>query len=327
MKLQQLRYLREIAKQKLNLSRAANALHTSQPGISRQIQLLEEELGVEIFTRHGKRITSITQPGLAILETAQRMLQDADNLKKIGSEFNDKESGTFIIATTHTQARYVLPPIIKRFIERHPKIRLSLRQGSPIEISTWVSSGEADLAIATEAIELFDELVMLPCYEWNRCVVVPPQHPLLQLEELTLESIAQYSIITYDFAFTGRSKINQAFESKGLKPNVVLTALDADVIKTYVEIGLGIGILAKMAFDPVRDNNLRAMDAAHLFEPSTTRIGICRNSYIRHYIYDFIEMFAAHLDVETVNGILKDSENQPLPITTIDSRRKNARHA
>ena len=261
------------------------------------------------FSRHGKRITSITQPGLAILETAQRMLQDADNLKKIGSEFNDKESGTFIIATTHTQARYVLPPIIKRFIERHPKIRLSLRQGSPIEISTWVSSGEADLAIATEAIELFDELVMLPCYEWNRCVVVPPQHPLLQLEELTLESIAQYSIITYDFAFTGRSKINQAFESKGLKPNVVLTALDADVIKTYVEIGLGIGILAKMAFDPVRDNNLRAMDAAHLFEPSTTRIGICRNSYIRHYIYDFIEMFAAHLDVETVNGLLKDSEN------------------
>ena len=249
------------------------------------------------------------------------MLQDADNLKKIGSEFNDKESGTFIIATTHTQARYVLPPIIKRFIERHPKIRLSLRQGSPIEISTWVSSGEADLAIATEAIELFDELVMLPCYEWNRCVVVPPQHPLLQLEELTLESIAQYSIITYDFAFTGRSKINQAFESKGLKPNVVLTALDADVIKTYVEIGLGIGILAKMAFDPVRDNNLRAMDVAHLFESSTTRIGICRNSYIRHYIYDFIEMFAAHL------GILKDSENQPLPITTIDSRRKNARHA
>ena len=310
MKLQQLKYLHEIAKQNLNLSKAANVLHTSQPGISRQIQLLEQELGVEIFTRHGKRIISITQPGMAILQTAQRMLQDADNLKKIGNEFNDKESGTFIIATTHTQARYVLPPIIKRFITHHPKIKLSLRQGNPMEISTWVSSGEADLVIATEAIELFDKLVMLPCYEWNRCIVVPSRHPLLQLKELTIESIAQYAIVTYDFAFTGRSKINQAFESKGLKPNVVLTALDADVIKTYVEIGLGVGILAKMAFDPVRDKKLRAIDAAHLFEPSTTRIGICRNSYIRHYVYDFIEMFAAHLDRDTVNKLLKNSENQ-----------------
>ncbi|MBC6961843.1 MAG: HTH-type transcriptional regulator CysB [Nitrosomonas sp.] len=304
MKLQQLRYLCEIARQKLNLSKAADALHTSQPGISRQVQLLEQELGVEIFTRNGKRITNITPPGLAILETAQRMLQDADNLKKIGKEFSDRESGTLTIATTHTQARYILPSVIKRFIGRYPKIRLILRQGSPIEIATWVSSGKADLAIATEAIELFDELIMLPCYAWNRCVVVPPRHPLLQLKELTLESIAQYMIVTYDFAFTGRSKINQAFEAKGLKPNVVLTAIDADVIKTYVEIGLGVGILAEMAFDPARDKKLRAIDAAHLFEPSTTRIGICRNSYIRHYVYDFIEMFAPHLNVETVRQAL-----------------------
>jgi LysR family cys regulon transcriptional activator len=308
MKLQQLKYLREIVRQNLNLTRAANALHTSQPGVSRQIQLLEQELGIEIFTRHGKRITHITQPGSAILEIAEKMLQDADNLKKIGQEFNDKENGTLIIATTHTQARYVLPPIIKRFIERYPKIRLSLRQGSPVEISTWVSSGEADLAIATEAIELFDELIMLPCYEWNRIIIVPPHHPLLAIKDLTLEALAQYAIITYDFAFTGRSKINQAFAAKKLKPNVVLTALDADVIKTYVEIGLGVGILAKMAFDPERDTGLKAIDASHLFEPSTTRIGICRNSYIRHYIYDFIEMFAAHLDMDTVNGLLKNPE-------------------
>lgn len=300
MKLQQLRYLNEIARQKLNLSKAAEVLHTSQPGISRQIQLLEQELGVEIFIRNGKRLTHITPPGLAILETAQKMLQDADNLKKIGKEFSDRESGTLIIATTHTQARYALPFVIKRFIGRYPKIKLTLRQGSPIEIATWVSSGKADLAIATEAIELFDELVMLPCYEWNRCIVVPPKHPLLQLKKLTLEAIAQHPIVTYDFAFTGRSKINQAFEARGLKPNVVLTAIDADVIKTYVEIGLGVGILAKMAFDPVRDKKLRAIDAAHLFEPSTTRIGISRSSYIRHYIYDFIEMFAPHLDTETV---------------------------
>ncbi|BBL35683.1 HTH-type transcriptional regulator CysB [Nitrosomonas stercoris] len=308
MKLQQLKYLCEIVKQNLNLTKAANALHTSQPGVSRQIQLLEQELGIEIFTRHGKRITHITQPGAAILEIAQKMLRDADNLKKIGQEFNDKESGTLIIATTHTQARYVLPPTIKRFIKRYPRIRLSLRQGSPTEISSWVSSGEADLAIATEAIELFDELIMLPCYEWNRSVIVPPQHPLLEIEELTLEALAQYAIVTYDFAFTGRSKINQAFAAKGLKPNVVLTALDADVIKTYVEIGLGVGILAKMAFDTERDTGLRVIDAAHLFEPSTTRIGIRRDSYIRHYIYDFIEMFAAHLDMDTVKGLLENPE-------------------
>jgi LysR family cys regulon transcriptional activator len=312
MKLQQLRYLCEIAKQQLNLSKAADTLHTSQPGISRQIQLLEEELGVEIFIRNGKRITKITPPGQAILETAQRMLQDANNLKRIGEEFSDKESGALIIATTHTQARYALPLVIKRFIERYPKIKLTLRQGSPMEISTWVSSGEADLAIATEAIELFDELIMLPCYQWNRCIVVPPQHPLLHSKKLTLESIAQYTIITYDFAFTGRSKINRAFECKGLKPNVVLTAIDADVIKTYVEIGLGIGILAKMAFDPSRDKGLRAIDAAHLFEPSTTRIGISRHCYIRSYIYDFIEMFAPHLDTETVKRALANPQPRDL---------------
>lgn len=307
MKLQQLRYLCEIAKHQLNLSKAADALHTSQPGISRQIQLLEQELGVEIFIRNGKRITKITPPGEAILETAHRILRDANNLRRIGEEFSDKESGSLIIATTHTQARYALPLVIKRFIERHPRIRLTLRQGSPMEISTWVTSGEADIAIATEAIELFDELIMLPCYQWNRCIVVPPQHPLLCVKQLTLEAIAQYAIVTYDFAFAGRSKINQAFEAKGLKPNVVLTAIDADVIKTYVEIGLGVGILAKMAFDPSRDRGLRAIDAAHLFEPSTTRIGISRNCYIRSYIYDFIEMFAPHLDTKTVKQSLATS--------------------
>ncbi|MEY3121289.1 MAG: hypothetical protein RI993_114 [Pseudomonadota bacterium] len=306
MTLQQLRYLREIARQGLNLSRAAEKLNTSQPGISRQIQLLEKELGVEIFTRHGKRVASITQPGQAILSIAEKMLQDANNLRKIGEEFGDKESGSLIIATTHTQARYVLPDVIKRFIEYYPKIRLTLRQGSPLEIATWVAAGEADIAIATEAIELFDELIMLPCYQWNRSIVVPPQHPLLTGGELTLKAIAQYNIVTYDFAFTGRSKINQAFEAEGLKPNVALTAIDADVIKTYVEIGLGVGILASMAFDSQRDSGLRAIDAAHLFEPSTTRIGISRNCYIRNYIYDFIEMFAPHLSKQVTQQMLSD---------------------
>lgn len=303
MKLQQLRYLHEITQQGLNLSRAAEKLNTSQPGVSRQIQLLEEELGVEIFIRHGKRFTSITPPGQEILATAKKILREADNLKKIGEEFSDTENGSLIIATTHTQARYALPPVIKRFIEHYPKIRLTLRQGSPLEIATWVATGEADIAIATEAIELFDELIMLPCYQWNRSIVVPPQHPLLADNELTLEAIAQYNIITYDFAFTAGSNINQAFEAKGLKPNVVLTTIDADVIKTYVEIGLGIGILASMAFDPQHDRGLLAIDAAHLFEPSTTCIGISRNCYIRNYICDFIEMFAPHLSREDIQQI------------------------
>ncbi len=306
MKLQQLRYLCEVANQGLNLSRAAEILHTSQPGISKQIRLLENELGVDIFVRNGKRVVETTPPGRAILEIAERMLRDAKNLKQVGQEFANEASGSLTIATTHTQARYALPSAIQHFTARYPKVRLVLRQGNPTQIAELVTSGVADIAIATEAIELFSELVMLPCYQWNRCVIVPPRHPLLKLKELTLEAIAEHPIITYDFAFTGRSKINQAFDAKGLTPNVVLTAIDADVIKTYVELGLGIGILAQMAFEPSRDRHLRAIDASHLFEPSTTRIGISRNSYLRKYVYDFIEMFAPHLDRATVAAAMTE---------------------
>ena len=309
MKLQQLRYLCETANQNMNLSRAAKKLHTSQPAISKQIQMLEEELGVDIFLRNGKRIVQITPPGQLIIKTATQMLRDADNLRKIAEEFTNEAGGTLTIATTHTQARYVLPPVIKRFTVRYPKVKLILRQGSPMQISALVTSGEADIAIATEAIEQFQELTLLPCYQWNRCIVVPPKHPLLKLKKLTLEAITQYPIITYDFAFTGRSKINQAFANQGLEPNVVLTAIDSDVIKTYVELGLGVGILANMAFDPKRDKNLRSIDASHLFEPSTTRIGISRNSYIRGYVFDFIEMFAPHLDHASIQTKLEISKS------------------
>ena len=233
------------------------------------------------------------------------MLRDADNLKKIAQEFTNEAGGTLTIATTHTQARYSLPPVIKRFTARYPKVKLILRQGSPVQIAALVTSGEADIGIATEALEQYKELVMLPCYQWNRCIIVPPKHPLLKLKKLTLEAINRYPIITYDSAFTGRSKINQAFASCGLEPNVVLTAIDSDVIKTYVELGLGVGILANMAFDAKRDKTLRSIDASHLFEPSTTRIGISRNSYIRGYILDFIEMFAPHLDHASIQTKLE----------------------
>lgn len=304
MKLQQLRYICEVARHNLNLSNAAEALFTSQPGISKQIRSLEEELGVDIFVRHGKRVVAVTEPGKAILEIAQRMLNDAENLRQVGEEFTEEDNGHLTIATTHTQARYALPHVIQRFTKRYPGVRLSLRQGSPTQISELVTSGEADIAIATEAIELYEDLVMLPCYEWNRCVLVPPGHPLLKAKRLTLEAMASFPIITYDFAFTGRSRMNQAFADKGLTPNVVLTAIDADVIKTYVELGLGIGIVAMMAYDPKRDTHIRALDASHLFEPSTTRIGIRKNSYLRGYTYEFIEMFAPHLTRKVVDAAM-----------------------
>ena len=302
MKLQQLRYLLEVERQGLNLSLAADKLHTSQPGISKQIKLLEDELGVEIFVRNGKRVTAVTPPGQAIIAIAQRILHEADNLKQAAQDFADEDSGKLTIATTHTQARYALPAVVQRFTHRYPKVKLNLIQGNPTQICQYTLAGQADFCIATEAIGTFEELVMLPCYAWNRCVIAPPDHPLLKQKSLTLEAIAQYPIITYDFAFTGRSQINQAFATRGLRPNVVLTAIDSDVIKTYVALDLGIGILAQMAFDPARDTNLRALDASHLFESSTTRLGIPRNAYLRGYVYDLIEMFAPHLSRKVVDA-------------------------
>jgi len=293
--LQQLRYLNEIVRQGLKISDAADALYTSQPGVSKQIRLLEEELGVEIFVRNGKRIAALTEPGKAVLAIAQRILHDAGNLKQVGQEFHSQDSGHLTIATTHTQARYALPPVVKQFIRRYPKVQLGLHQGNPTQIAEQVLNGEADIAIATESLSLYDGLVTLPCYEWHHCVVVPPRHPLLDEKKLTLEKIAQYPIVTYDFAFSGRGKINEAFEKAGITPDIALTAIDADVIKTYVELGLGIGILADIAFVPDRDRHLRMIEARHLFKPNTTRIAIRKNEYLRGYTYDFIELFAPQL--------------------------------
>ena len=300
MKLQQIRYACEVARQGLNISAAAEALHTSQPGISKQVKSLEDELGVEIFVRHGKRIAALTEPGKTVLAISERLLAEADNLKRAGEEFANEKLGTLTVATTHTQARYALPKAVAAFKKRYPKVRLVLHQGNPTQICEAVMAGEADLAIATESIAEYPELVSLPCYQWNRCVVVPPAHPLLKVKPLTLEAIAQYPVVTYDFAFAGRSQINKAFEKRGLAPNVVLTALDSDVIKTYVELGLGIGILASMGFDPRRDRGLHALDASHLFESSTTRLGIKRGAWLRGYAYDFIELFAPRLSRDLV---------------------------
>ena len=304
MNLQQLRYLNEIVKNDLSISAAAATLYTSQPGISKQIKLLEEELGIDIFVRNGKRLAALTDPGKVIAEVAARMLLDAANLKQVGQEFKDQQVGELTIATTHTQARYALPPVVKQFIRHYPEVKLGLHQGNPTQIAEQVLSGEADIGIATESLALYDELVTLPCYEWHHCVVVPPKHPLLLEKRLTLKKLAQYPIITYDFAFTGRNKINQAFNEAGITPNIALTAIDADVIKTYVELGMGVGIVAQMAFVPERDKKLKMIDAGHLFEASTTRIAIRKNQYLRGFGYHFIELFAPHLTRKIVSQAL-----------------------
>jgi LysR family transcriptional regulator, cys regulon transcriptional activator len=308
MKLQQLRCLTEVARRGLNVSEAAEALHTSQPGVSKQIRALEDELGVKVFVRHGKRLVAITEPGKAVVAIAERMLAEAQNLKRAGEEFANDQLGTLTIAATHTQARYALPKAVAAFKRRYPKVELVIHQGNPTQICEQVVAGDADLCVATEMIAQYPELVSLPVYQWNRCVVVPPKHPLLKDVPLTLEKLAEHPIVTYDFAFANRSLVQKAFEARGLKPHVVLSAQDSDVIKTYVELGLGVGILAKMAFDAKRDVTLRAIDASHLFESSTTRLGLKRGAYLRRYAYDFIEAFAPHLPAATVERAVKGQD-------------------
>lgn len=306
MNLQQLRYIHEVARQGLNVSAAAEALFTSQPGVSKQIRQLEEELGIDIFIRQGKRLVAVTEPGREVLAIAARMLGDLDNLKKVGAEFSAESAGTLAIATTHTQARYVLPPVIQAFMERYPQVALSLQQGNPPQVCELVRSGKADLVIATESVSEYAELLSLPCYKWNHCVIAPLGHPVLGCRPLSLEEIARWPIVTYDSAFTGRSQINHAFQGHGLDVRVVLTALDADVIKTYVRMELGIGIVARMAYDPEMDLGLGMIDAGHLFDSSVTHLGIRRNAWLRGYTYDFIELFAPHLTRTVIDLAMRE---------------------
>ena len=302
MKLQQLRYIWEVAHHDLNVSATAQSLFTSQPGISKQIRLLEDELGVEVFSRSGKHLTHVTPAGEAILEAAGEVLRKVETIKQLAQEFSDEKKGSLSLATTHTQARYALPVPIEKFIQQYPDVSLHMHQGTPMQISELAADGTVDFAIATEALELFNNLLMMPCYRWNRCVVVKRDHPLAQVSQLTLEDVAAHPIVTYVFGFTGRSKLDDAFYERGLSPKVVFTAADADVIKTYVRLGLGIGIVARMAFDDEKDSDLVALDASHLFAPSVTKIGFRRGTFLRGYMYDFIQMFAPHLTQDVVES-------------------------
>lgn len=309
MNLHQLRFVREAVRQNFNLTEVAKALFTSQPGVSKAIIELEEELGIDIFARHGKRIRGLTEPGRAVLKSVEMIMQEIDGLKRIGKEFAAQDSGSLTIATTHTQARYALPKVVQQFMQKYPKVRLSLLQGSPKQIAEMVMRDQADLAIATESITSIDGLVSLPCYQWEHVIVVPVDHPLLKLKTVTLEEIARYPLITYDAAFAGRSKIDHAFEIRHLKPDVLLEAIDADVIKTYVELGMGVGIIAGMAFDAERDTNLRTIAVGHIFGMNVSRVAIRQGAYLRSYIYTFIELLSPSLNRKMVDQVMQGGKD------------------
>ncbi len=305
MNFQQLRAVRETARLGFNLTEVAHALHTSQPGVSRQIRELEEELGIEIFVRAGKRLTGLTPPGEVLLPIVERLLLDADNLKQVGDEFVAQNSGRLSIAATHSQARYALPTVVRDFRAVYPQVTLELHQGSPRQVAAMLLSGEADIGVATEALAQYEQLVALPCYRWTHSIVVPPGHDLLKIDgPVTLQQLARFPIITYEAGYTGRTHIDEAFAKARLKPSVVLSAMDADVIKTYVELGMGVGIVASIAFDAERDRTLRALDARHLFEVNLTRLAIRRGTWLRGYVYAFIESFAPTLTREVVQRAL-----------------------
>lgn len=304
MKLHQLRYIHEVMRRKLNISHAADTLHTSQSGISKQIQLLEEELNLHIFLRNGKRLSGITESGKIILGLTEKILREVDNIRRVSEEYSNKESGNLTIAATHTQARYRLPEVVKTFMARFPNVKLNIHQGNPNQVCDFVANGEADIGIATEFISTTDKIITLPCYEWNRCVVAPYGHPLFNSGALTLEKIIAYPLITYDFNITGGSLVNQVFNQAGLEPNVVLTAIDADVIKTYVNLGLGIGLLASLAYDAVRDETLGMIDASHLFPPSTTYLGLRKDIYLRGFLYEFIQLIAPQYNRQAIDAKL-----------------------
>jgi len=312
MNFQQLRIIRETVKCNYNLTDVGNALFTSQSGVSKHIKDLEDELGIELFLRKGKRLLGLTDPGKELLTIVERMLIDTKNIKLLAEQFSQSDKGQLTVATTHTQARYVLPQIVSSFKKEFPKVHLALHQGSPKEISELLLNGEADLAIATESLSQIPELVSFPFYSWHHTVIVPKGHPLEKIKNLNIEDLAEYPVITYHEGFTGRKLIDETFSNDNITPDIVMSALDADVIKTYVELGLGIGIIASMAYQKERDTQLRILKSDHLFATNTTRIALRRGHYLRGFTYKFIELCSANLTELEIKAALKPVEQAEL---------------
>lgn len=310
MNLKQLRYICEVCRQGNHISAAADALHTSQPGISKQIQMLESELGFEIFLRRRNRIVGLTEPGQEAVAAAQRVLAEVSNLKNLAEDFNAIGHGHLTIATTHTMARYVLPKIIEKFMKKYPAIRLGLRQGNPEQVCALLDAGEADIAIVADTVRPFPTLSAIPCFPLSRSIVAKVGHPILKVKHLTLHEIAKHPIITYDPAYSGRWKVMDAFKKAKIEPNVIFGAVDADVSKTYVELGIGIAILTTITFDKYHDRGLRARDASHLFEPSTTYVRLRSHTYLRKFLLDFIRMLAPHLSEEDIRSLLSQDASR-----------------
>jgi LysR family cys regulon transcriptional activator len=311
MNFQQLRSVREALRRGFNLTEVAHALHTSQPGVSRQIRELEDELQIEIFERAGKRLTRLTEPGRMVVPIIERILLDVSNLHNVAQDFAEREAGQLTIAATHSQARYALPGAVADFRTLYPKVSLNLHQGSPHQIAQLLIDGVADIGIATEALAGYEQLIALPCYRWTHCVIAPKGHELHDGQPLTLERLARFPIITYEAGFTGRSHIDAAFERRDLKPQIVISAMDADVVKTYVALGVGVGIVAGFAFDEERDQGLSAIEAGHLFEINTTRLAIRRGAMLRDYALSFIEAFAPTLNRAAVAEALAQARERP----------------
>lgn len=307
MNFQQLRIIRETVRQHFNLTEVANALFTSQSGVSKHIKDLEDELGIELFVRRGKRLLGLTDPGKELVGIVERMLLDARNIKRLAEQFSQRDEGKLTVVTTHTQARYVLPQVVTRFKQAYPKVHLELHQASPAEIVAMLQAGDADIGIATEALENQPDIATFPFHRWHHSVIVPEAHPLTQVEPLTLDAIAEYPLITYHEGYTGRARIDQTFARAGLATDIVMSALDADVIKTYVELNLGVGIIASVAFIPDRDKGLRLLESAHLFEENTTRIAVRRGHYLRGFAYAFIEYCAPELTETNVKPVITPS--------------------
>jgi LysR family cys regulon transcriptional activator len=307
MNLQQLRYVSEVVRRGLNVSDAAQALHTSQPGVSKQIRALEDELGTPIFVRQGRRFTGLTDAGREVVAAVDRILAEMANLRSVAEEFANHTKGSLAVAVTHTQARYALPAVISAFTKGYPDVKLKLLQGNPRQLAQMVIAGEADVAIATEALDEYPELVTVPCYQWHHCVVVPEGHALERVKPLTLEAIAAYPLVTYDPTFAGRTALDRAFAARQLAPEVVLTALDSDVIKSYVSLGLGVGIISSRAFRKGKEDGLVALDCDHLFPAQTTRLAFRRGAYLRGYTVEFIRLLAPHVRREDLERLATEA--------------------